>query len=566
MRSAFPPRPRSLFTGCLAAAVAVLVAAGAGTAAPLPAPASAAGTVLPSTAAEPAAGTAAATAAAPVDLANWMGQRAAQLHDRPLNAIAMPGSHDSGSWSIRPGSGLCTSGDAYDVARAYPAVAASMARTQSGSLVDQLDGGARVLDLRLCKQDGRWYTYHGSPLGNLFFDADGRPGEVAALADWIRRHPAELVVLRLSVTAPAAELAAARGAAADLLMDAVGRDRIAPRSAYDPQSPLGAFVDAGRHVVVMGDGREDQRGLLWPASDSTDRGSYAYASLSWYDYLGALFDSAGAAERTYASAVTLDDLALNWPQSARPTGLFSLSGLVTPDLTVPGAVLAQWGAAIGAVPREVADAYMLNLAHGFNARFLTLLTGPWQLHPAVDQFNVVMTDDVNQNGAGVPAGALQRAVIALNDVARQDACGDPEGTPARPGRTVRYQAHLRDVGWQAVTGADGAGVGTVGQSRPVEALRLSATGTGGLWVRAHVQNVGWQPWVRIPDGGTAEVGTTGRALRLEALEVRTDRGTLTGRAHVQGLGWQPRTRGQEIHLGTTGRSLAVEALALAACD
>ncbi|MCB5168424.1 hypothetical protein LG634_26820 [Streptomyces bambusae] len=554
MRSAFLPRRRHLVTGCLAAALAVCATAGPGAAAPRPAQAEA-----------PAAAES-TTAQSAIDLPNWMAQRRTQLHDRPLNAIAMPGSHDAASWSIRPGSGLCTSGDAYDVARVYPAVAASMARTQSGSLTAQLDGGARVLDLRLCKQDGRWYAYHGSPLGNLFFDADGRTGEVAGLADWIRRHPAELVILRLSVTAPAAELTTARGAAMDLLMDAVGRDRIAPRSTYGPQSPYGTFVDAGRHVVVMGDGREDQRGVLWPTSDSDSRGSYAYASLAWYDYLGALFDSAGAAERTYASALTLDDRALTWPQAARPDGLFSLSGLITPDITVPGAALAQMGAALGLVPREVADAYMLHLARGFNARLLGMLNGPWQQHPAVDQFNVVMTDDVNQNGQGVPAGALQRAVIALNDVARQNACGDPEGTPAQPGRTLRYQAHLQNIGWQPGTAADGAGVGTTGQSRPVEALRLSATGTGGLWARAHVQNIGWQPWVRIPDGGTAEVGTTGRALRLEALELRTDRGTLAGRAHVQNVGWQPRTRGQAITLGTTGRSLAIEALSLTACD
>ncbi|MFE9565971.1 hypothetical protein ACFYM0_33240 [Streptomyces sp. NPDC006487] len=547
----FLSRSSALLTCCLFALFSLLLVGGPAAGATMPA--------VPRAAVH-------STSAEAIDLGHWMGQRGAQLRDRPLNAIAIPGSHDAGSWSIRPGSGLCTSGDSYDVSRAYPAVAASMARTQSGSLPAQLDGGSRVLDLRLCKEGGRWYTYHGSPLGNLFFDADGRSGEVHALAGWIRTHPAELVLVRLSVTAPPAELPAAQGAATDLLLEAIGRERIAPRSAFTPQTPYGRFIESGRNAIVMGDAREDQRNVVWPPSDSDARGSYAFASLSWYDYLGALFNSAGAAESMYASALTLDDLALNWPQGTRPPGLFSLSGIVTPDITVPGAVLAQWGAEVGAVPREVADAYMLNIAHGFNARLVAMLAGSWQRHPAVDQFNAVMTDDVNQNGSGVAAGTLQRMVVALNDVARQNACGDPEGTPVQRGRTIRYQAHLRDIGWLPTTGADGSGVGTTGQSRPTEALRISPTGTGGLWVRAHVQGLGWQPWVRIPDGGTAEVGTTGRGLRLEALDVRIERGTVAGRAHVQGIDWQPRTRGTEIHLGTTGRSLAIEALGLSACD
>ncbi|MFJ3977806.1 hypothetical protein [Streptomyces sp. NPDC090021] len=549
--------PPSLLVGCLAAALALAPAAEA-LAARQPAAHSAPASP------RPAASDASATPSA--GLERWMGERAHQLRDRPLNAIAMPGSHDAGSWSIRPGSGLCTAGDTYDVARLYPAVAASMARTQSGSLTAQLDGGSRVLDLRLCKEGGRWHTYHGAPLGSLFFDADGRRGEVADIADWLRTHPTEVVVLRLAVAAPTAERHTAPGEAADLLLEALGRERVAGRSAYGPQTPYGRFVADGRNIVIMADGRPDQYDLLWPTSDSDDRGSYAHASLSWYDYLGALFDGAGAAARTYESTLILNDRALNWPQATRSPGLFSLSSIVTPDITVPGAVLAQWGAAIGAIPREVADAHMLNLAHGLNARLLTQLTGPWRQHPAVDQFNVVMTDDVNQNGAGVPAGALQRAVVTLNDVPRQNACGDPESDTPTPGRGIRYQAHLAGTGWQPSAGADGSGVGTVGQSRPIEALRLSPTGIGDLWARAHVRDLGWQPWTRIPDGATGEVGTTGRALRLEAIELWSGIGTLAGRAHVQAVGWQPRVRGARIHLGTTGRSLALEALSLTPCD
>ncbi|MFG2606523.1 hypothetical protein ACGFT2_23655 [Streptomyces sp. NPDC048514] len=48
--------------------------------------------------------------AATVDLSRWMGDMHGYLDGLPLNRIAMPGSHDSGSWSIPADPALCTSG------------------------------------------------------------------------------------------------------------------------------------------------------------------------------------------------------------------------------------------------------------------------------------------------------------------------------------------------------------------------------------------------------------------------------------------------------------------------
>ncbi|MEV7416353.1 hypothetical protein [Streptomyces sp. NPDC089919] len=138
-------------------------------------------------------------------------------------------------------------------------------------------------------------------------------------------------------------------------------------------------------------------------------------------------------------------------------------------------------------------------------------------------------------------------------------------TPADPARGITYQAHVADIGWQTFQGADGTMAGTTGLSESIEALRITAHGAGDLWVRAHVQDVGWGPWQQVSDGRQVEVGTVGRHLRLEALEVRTGSGTVAGRGHVQDVGWTAPVTGPSITLGTTGRSLRLEALSLNLC-
>ena len=61
----------------------------------------------------------------------------------------------------------------------------------------------------------------------------------------------------------------------------------------------------------------------------------------------------------------------------------------------------------------------------------------------------------------------------------------------------------------------------------------SAESTPGVTYSAHVQRIGWQ--APVDDGATA--GTTGRALRVEALRLSPSGGaTLTWRGHVQKQG------------------------------
>ncbi|GEM_PF-367485 len=128
--------------------------------------------------------------------------------------------------------------------------------------------------------------------------------------------------------------------------------------------------------------------------------------------------------------------------------------------------------------------------------------------------------------------------------------------------TVQAAAHVQNIGWQGYASA-GATSGTTGRALRVEALRirLGHLGVAGaIQYQAHVQNIGWQGWV----GEDAVAGTTGRGLRTEALRIR-----LTGelasqadvwyRAHVQNIGWTGWVRNGAT-AGTTGRGLRVEAV------
>lgn len=139
---------------------------------------------------------------------------------------------------------------------------------------------------------------------------------------------------------------------------------------------------------------------------------------------------------------------------------------------------------------------------------------------------------------------------------------------------VYYHAYVPTFGWLAWA-KNGAKAGTIGNNLPIAAYEAVLVPKGGaapsssgctnyafeqkptLKLRAHVQNVGWQGW----KGEGSIVGTTGRALRVEALQANL-KSSLSGEvqinAHVQNIGWQGwKSMGKTA--GTEGKSLRVEA-------
>lgn len=92
------------------------------------------------------------------------------------------------------------------------------------------------------------------------------------------------------------------------------------------------------------------------------------------------------------------------------------------------------------------------------------------------------------------------------------------------GAKLTYKAYVQRSGWQAPV-SDGAAAGTVGRSLRLEALKMTLLGMPGYEVeyRAYIQRAGWQRWKAVKNGtpvdAAAAAGTTGKSLRIEAVEI-----------------------------------------------
>ena len=142
---------------------------------------------------------------------------------------------------------------------------------------------------------------------------------------------------------------------------------------------------------------------------------------------------------------------------------------------------------------------------------------------------------------------------------------------AAPGSTANayseaklsYSTHVQNIGWQNAV-VDGATAGTTGQSKRLEAIKISLQNqdcSGGIQYRTHIQNIGWESAWKA--NGTAS-GTSGRSLRLEAIQIK-----LTGemankydvyyRVHAQNFGWMGWAKNGES-AGTAGYSYRLEGI------
>lgn len=90
---------------------------------------------------------------------------------------------------------------------------------------------------------------------------------------------------------------------------------------------------------------------------------------------------------------------------------------------------------------------------------------------------------------------------------------------------VKYNVHSENKGW---TGWKTSGeiAGTVGNSLRAEALKVSVEGLEEygyqMKYRAHVQDIGWMQWITADNSEDLTInytGTTGRSLRMEAIEI-----------------------------------------------
>lgn len=128
------------------------------------------------------------------------------------------------------------------------------------------------------------------------------------------------------------------------------------------------------------------------------------------------------------------------------------------------------------------------------------------------------------------------------------------------GKLLSVQAHVQRLGWMDAVG-NGEVAGTTGMSLRVEALNIASVGLdvpGSLMAEGHVQGKGWTGYT------TGMVGTTGQGKRLEAIRIK-----LTGeaaskydvyyRTHVARIGWL-NWASNGANSGTSGMAAPVEAV------
>ena len=109
--------------------------------------------------------------------------------------------------------------------------------------------------------------------------------------------------------------------------------------------------------------------------------------------------------------------------------------------------------------------------------------------------------------------------------------------------SIQYRTHIQNIGWERDWRQNGEMSGTSGRALRLEAIELKLSGIapeeGSVEYRTHIQNIGWEStWKH--DGGMS--GTSGRALRLEAIQIRLtgnveSRYDIYYRVHVQNIGW-----------------------------
>ena len=169
----------------------------------------------------------------------------------------------------------------------------------------------------------------------------------------------------------------------------------------------------------------------------------------------------------------------------------------------------------------------------------------------------------NGETAGITGQSLRLEAVQIRILSNTEAAPINDGSTSIPAydASVSMQAHVQNIGWM---GWGSGTAGTTGRSLRMEAIRIGLNGgslSGGVEYRTYIQNIGWESgWAA--NGSTS--GTEGRSLRLEAVQLR-----LTGdivnyyniyyRAYIQNIGWMGWAKNGET-AGTTGQSLRLEAI------
>ncbi|MFE0771643.1 hypothetical protein [Streptomyces sp. NPDC058861] len=157
-------------------------------------------------------------------------------------------------------------------------------------------------------------------------------GEAGEVADWIARHPRELVTVKLITAAPPETARADDQEALTLLANALGGgaghpapadDTLAPTSTYDQ------FMAAGRHVVLIDVRGDSGHRRVWRQPALSYRGSHVEVDKDWQDILEEVF-LPGTRQRNYDAVKRRGDEVLGRAPGPTPTSSSSCRASSTP--------------------------------------------------------------------------------------------------------------------------------------------------------------------------------------------------------------------------------------------
>ncbi|MCX4775284.1 hypothetical protein [Streptomyces sp. NBC_01264] len=172
-------------------------------------------------------------------------------------------------------------------------------------------------------------------MGTPFFEPNG---DAEQIARWITGHPSEVVIVSLSVTAPAGELSAATADAYERLAGVVGTARLAPQPQFSPSSTYGSLLAAGKNVILVDGSGLAGRNWVWSApAVSSDRGSYPADSPPAGNYLRDFASPRALFDETIAR----DQAALAADPGAEAGKFFVMAGIIQPDTLLGLAGLQQ---------------------------------------------------------------------------------------------------------------------------------------------------------------------------------------------------------------------------------
>lgn len=130
--------------------------------------------------------------------------------------------------------------------------------------------------------------------------------------------------------------------------------------------------------------------------------------------------------------------------------------------------------------------------------------------------------------------------------------------------SIKYKGHCQTLGDTAIV-KDGATCGTTGRALRLEALSIVGLDNlpgAGIAGQAHCQTIGWQDQVIFGNGNY--IGTKGRKLRMEAIKLtlfgaNADKYNIWYRVHMQSIGWGAWVKNGNV-AGTTGQKRRIEAV------